>query len=102
MQHLWTWSGKYFGYRDGDDLRTYRGYHIGYFVDNDAFGLDGQYLGEVENDRLIVNPSKRNIRRSPVARFVNNVALVKMVDYVGNVMLAGYEDFPSPEAFENE
>jgi hypothetical protein len=101
MQQLWTWGGKYFGYREGDALRTYRGHHIGYFVGDDAFGLDGHYSGEVKNDRLIVNTSKKNLRRGSVVRIVNNVALVKMVDYVGNVMLAGYEDFPSPEAFES-
>lgn len=102
MQHLWTWGGKYFGYREGDALRTHRGHHIGHFVDDDAFGLDGRYLGEVRNDRLIVNPSKRNLRGGSVARFAKNVALVKMVDYVGYVMLAGCEDFPPPDASENQ
>lgn len=102
MKHLWTWSGKYFGYLDGDTLRTYRGHHIGYFIGEDAFNLNGSYLGELKEDRLIVNLSKRNLRSGSIARFVKNVALVKMVDYVGNVMLAGYEDFPSPESFENE
>lgn len=102
MQHLWTWGGKYFGYRESNALRTYRGNHIGYFVGDEAFALDGRYLGEARNDRLIVNPSKRGLLAGSVARFARNAALVKMVDYVGNVMLAGYEDFPPPEAFDRE
>ena len=100
MEHLWTWGGKYFGYRDSNALRTYRGCHVGHFVGDEVFGLDGRYLGEVQGDRLIVNRSRTNARAGSIGRFVNNVALVKMVDYVGNVMLAGYEEFPPPEAFE--
>jgi len=29
--HLWTWGGSDFGYRDGDELWTYDGRHVGRF-----------------------------------------------------------------------
>jgi hypothetical protein len=100
MDNLWTWSGKFFGYRQGDALRTYRGHHIGYFVGDDAFSLDGRYLGEAKDNRLITNRSKKNLRAGSVAQYAKNTAIVKFVDYVGFVMYAGYEDFPPPEHFE--
>lgn len=46
MDWLWTWGGKCFGYRSGDDLRTYDGCHVGRFHGDDVFGPDGRYLGE--------------------------------------------------------
>ncbi len=35
MKCLWTWSGKSFGYREGDELWTHDGNHAGRF-DGDA------------------------------------------------------------------
>lgn len=37
MKQLWTWSGTYFGYRDGDNLWTYDGEHIGRFYGDEVF-----------------------------------------------------------------
>jgi hypothetical protein len=31
MRWLWTWGGICFGYRDGEDLWTYDGHHVGKF-----------------------------------------------------------------------
>jgi hypothetical protein len=31
MDWLWTWGGTCFGYRDGDDLWTHGGKHVGRF-----------------------------------------------------------------------
>jgi len=31
MQWLWTWGGASFGYKDGDDLWTHDGRHVGRF-----------------------------------------------------------------------
>jgi hypothetical protein len=54
--HLWTWSGKYFGYRDGDELWTHDGRLAGRFYHDEVYGAAGRYLGEVRDvDRLITN-----------------------------------------------
>ena len=45
MDWLWTWGGRCFGYRDGDDLWTYDGRHVGRFHDDEVYAPDGQYLG---------------------------------------------------------
>jgi hypothetical protein len=37
---LWTWSGKCFGYRDGDDLWTHDGLHVSPFRDEQAFSIE--------------------------------------------------------------
>jgi hypothetical protein len=59
MTWLWTWGGKCFGYRDGDDLWTYDGQHVGRFHGDEIYGRDGRYLGEVMNEsRLITNKAK--------------------------------------------
>jgi len=91
---LWTWGGRYFGYREGDDLWHHEGNHVGQFEGDEIFSADGRYLGEVRSgNRLIVNCSKKGrIGRSFSSR-LSRVAVVPYVDYVGNIMVAGYEDF---------
>lgn len=49
MQWLWTWGGKSFGYRDGDNLWTQDGRHVGRFHGDEVYGADGSYLGEIRN-----------------------------------------------------
>lgn len=39
MQWLWTWGGESFGYRDGDNLWTHTGQHVGRFHGDEVFGL---------------------------------------------------------------
>ncbi len=94
MNWLWTWNGKSFGYRDGDLLWTRGGNNVGRFYDDEVFGADGRYLGETRSGRLIRNKAKRSQRQSPFAPRGSRVAYVDRMDYVGNVMLAEYEDFP--------
>lgn len=100
MKSLWTWSGKYFGYLEGDSLWTYNGKHVGQLQGKEIYGQDGRYLGEIENDeRLITCNNKQSWRGYSFSPYAHRVAMVKYVDYVGYVMYAGYEDFPPPEAF---
>jgi hypothetical protein len=95
---LWTWGGKYFGCRDDNDLWTQDGRHVGRFRDNEVYGPDGRYIGEVMNgDRLITSKGKSSQRQGSFAPFASRVGHVGYVNYVGNVMLVGYEDFPSPD-----
>ncbi|NSW84553.1 MAG: hypothetical protein HPY90_15220 [Syntrophothermus sp.] len=64
-QWLWTWGGRCFGYRDGDDLWTYDGKHVGRFIGDEVYAPDGSYLGEIKDGRLITNLSKKHYRNSP-------------------------------------
>ena len=100
MDWMWTWGGKCFGYRDGNDLWTYDGRHVGRFQGDDVYGPDGTYLGEIRNgNRLIRNRAKANRRASSFSPYNRRVGHVKHVNYVGNVMYVGYEDFPASEEF---
>lgn len=98
MDWLWTWGGKSFGYRDGDDLWTHDGRHVGRFIGSEVYAPDGRYLGEIMNDdRLITDPSKKSWRQGVFSPWGSRVGYVPYVDYVGNAMYAGYEDFPAPD-----
>ena len=99
MDWYWTWGGECFGFRKGDSLFAHDGLEVGRFDGNEVYGADGAYLGEVKaTRRLITNISKKSKRKGGFApRQVGGY--VKYVNYVGNVMYAGYEDFPSPNAF---
>ena len=101
MKWLWTWDGRFFGYRDGEDIWTYKGKHIGKLDGTDVYDPQGKYLGElVSGERLVTCISKKNdrgysfkpdptIRRAP-----------QNVDYAPYSMYAGYEDFPKLEDFD--
>lgn len=100
MTHVWTWGGKYFGFREGDDLWTHTGIHVGRFNAEDVCDKTGSYLGEVMNgNRLIVNLSKKSMRYSSFSPWARRAGLVKFTDYVGYAMYVGHEDFPPPERF---
>lgn len=94
MTWLWTWSGKSFGYRNGDNLFTSGGEHIGYFVDDEVYACsDGRYLGELRNVKyLITNQSKKHFHHTPRAQVVGG-SYAGYADYAGYAMYAGYEDF---------
>jgi hypothetical protein len=96
MTALWKWGGEYFGYRDGDNLWTHDGRHVGRFRGDLIFGPNGRYLGELRNsNRLITNRSRSSRRGSSFTPYASRVGRVPYVNYVGYVMLAGYDDFPS-------
>lgn len=98
MKWVWTWQGTSFGYLDGDNLWTYDGKHVGKLREGEIFGPDGRYLGELRSgNRLITNRSKSGHRSGGFAPAGQRIAYVRQVDYVGYVMLVGYEDFPKPK-----
>src|SRR5260370_6176490 len=95
MTWLWTWGGRSFGYRDGDELWTHDGRHVGRFHGDEVYSPNGEYLGEVMNkDGLITHSSKRMWRRSSFSPQGSRVGYIPYVDYVGYIMYAGYEEFP--------
>jgi hypothetical protein len=95
--YLWTWSGEFFGYREADELWTHDGRHVGRFSEDDVYGTDGSYLGEMRGRRLIRKTAKEHKRRGGFTPKSSRVSSVPYANYVGNVMILGYEDFPSPE-----
>src|SRR5262245_62569197 len=98
MAWLYTWGGTCFGWRDGDDLWTHDGRHVGRFHRDEVYGPDGRYLGELQGGRLIRKKGRLD-RRSGFTRRGPVIGRVRNVNLVGSVMLSGYENFPDPEEF---
>jgi hypothetical protein len=98
MTPLWTWGGKHFGRRRGDELYTRDGRHVGRFHQDEVYGSDGRYLGEIHSEnRLITKPSKKDKMRAPFVPHCQSILATSYCDQVGYVMLSGYADFPAPE-----
>lgn len=99
MIWMWTWSGKCFGYLDGEDLYTYSGKHVGKLQGSDIYNPQGRYLGEVMNDTwLITSNSKKGWVGSAFSPYGNRGAYAPYANYAGYAMYAGYEDFPDPRS----
>ena len=94
---LYTWGGKYFGKRNGDNLWTHDGCYVGRFSGDEVFDSSGQYLGELKNGKLITNTSKKSKSVPSFSPYADRVGHVPSVDHVGSIMLVGYEDFPRPD-----
>jgi hypothetical protein len=98
MEWLWTWGGKTFGFRDGDELWAKDGRHVGRFHGDEVYAPDGLYLGEVLQGRLITKRRKKGHRKGSFTPMTSRAGRTGKVDRVGSVMLAGYEDFPTAPA----
>src|SRR5262245_9865152 len=92
--HLWTWSGSYFGTREGDDLWTYKGKHAGRFKGNDVFAADGRYLGEMDGTRLLAKTANKGLRGDPFTAPPTRGTLRALAGHSSNTMYPGFEDFP--------
>ena len=97
MQWLWNWGGDCFGYRDGDELRTHDGRHVGRFSGDSIHGPDGRYLGEVKSGRLITKRSHGSRLRAGFTPYAKHAPYARYARYAGYAMYAGYEDFPKAE-----
>jgi hypothetical protein len=98
MQRLWTWEGKYFGYRRRNELFTATGQHVGCFRGDEIFDAAGIYLGEIHDDRLIRNRAKRG-RMGPRAAFVKGPTVSALADIEARQPSGQFEGFPPPESF---
>lgn len=91
--NYWAWGGKYIGHRSGDYLYSKHGKPIGKFYGDELYDFSGRYIGEVCNqDRLIVDRGSKYKRKSSICRPCGSVGS-SCCDYVGYIMIAGYEDF---------
>ena len=99
-QLLWTWGGRFFGYRLGDALCTYRGLHVGRFAGAEAFGSDGRYLGEIRStSRLISDRTKAQTRRPSFVPDMPRPRTEMRADAPEYTMYGEIDDFPSPDRF---
>lgn len=95
QQYLWTWGGKFFGYRDGDELRTHDGRHVGQFFGDEVYNSKGEYVGEIMSDnRLITNQQKSHYRKHHHYTQPNRGAMGVYGNYGGFGMYGGHQDFP--------
>jgi hypothetical protein len=95
----WTWGGKDFGDRDGDELWTYDGRHVGRFHGTKVYAPDGRYLGELQHgDRLITQTSKRPRPRNAFTPLPDQPTRATFIGFGGFPMPVGCEDFPGPDA----
>lgn len=98
MTWLWTWGGTCFGYRSDDKLFTKQGRQVGRFHGDEVYGANGRYLGELRDGRLIRRKGGKAIIHGSFTPTLGG-SYTGQANYVGYVMLAGYEDFPGPESF---
>ena len=99
-QLLWTLSGRFFGYRAGDDLYTRAGKHIGRFRGNEVFARGGEYLGEIRHDdRLASDASKSGNRWLDFASLPQRAPIAPAADAPPYRPEGRFADFPAPELF---
>ena len=96
MSLLWTWGGRCFGYREGENLWTSDGRHVGKFWGEEIYGCDGQYLGQLWLDnRLIASQGKNTWRRSPFPPLNHRRrSPLNCSDRIPYAFRHGYEEFP--------
>jgi CheY-like chemotaxis protein len=95
---LWTWSGEYFGFREGSELWTHDGRHVGRFRRGvEIFRPDGLYMGVVMEGRLVVDWHRTALRASSFTPSENRIGHRRFSDRSPFDMQIGFKDFPSPE-----
>lgn len=98
---LWTWSGRCFGYRRGNALYRSDGIQVGRFVEQEVYGVDGAYLGEVraadDGERLITSTYKGARTAAPFVPGTDR-ALRPPADRRAYPVYCGHQDFPDPHS----
>jgi hypothetical protein len=91
MDWMWTWGGECFGYRNGHSLFTYFRQEVGRFHNDEIYGSDGRYLGEIKSrNRFITRRSKSSWVKSSFAPRTGG-SYARYANYAGYAMYAGYE-----------
>lgn len=94
---LWTWSGEYFGFREGDELWTHDGRHVGRFRRGaEIFRPDGLYMGVVMEGRLIVDWHRTARRASSFTPSADRSGHRRFAERTPFDMQIGFKDFLSP------
>ena len=66
MERMFTWGGRSFGHKDGENLWTYSGKHVGKFHDDEVYGPDGRYLGELKNGKANIQDEQKVPAQEPI------------------------------------
>lgn len=91
--NYWAWGGKYIGRRSGDYLYSPNGNPLGVFYGDELYDFSGKYLGEIKSEnRIIVNQAHKHRQKPSHCKPCSRCGC-SYCDYVGYVMMAGYEDF---------
>jgi 4-fold beta flower protein len=102
LEWLWTWGGACFGYREGDDLYTYDGRHVGHFVEKVVYGRNGLYLGEIRGrNRLVRKRANASWKQPSFNPRPRRPGQPRYVAYSGYPLDVGDDDFPPPESFHD-
>jgi hypothetical protein len=97
MQSLWTWSGLFFGYRDGGDLWTHDGRHVGRFHGDEIYDPNGTYLGELRRRRrLITDLAKLAQQQRPFFPSVRRCGESRRAPLAALLFPPNHLDFSSP------
>ena len=96
VDDLWTWSGEYFGFRDGAELWTFEGKHVGRFRrELEISRPDDLYMGDVVDGRLIFDWHKTARRGSSFTADGDRSVNRTFGDREPLDMQIGFKDFPS-------
>ena len=96
MLPLWSWSGKYIGYKKRNQFFTNHGHHFGQFVGNEVYSPDGNYLGELKFGRLVTVAEHKIKKVSSVPKANNKGASISgFGDLASREFVEGCKDFPN-------
>ena len=95
MDAIRTWGGKFFGWTDMDGLFARDGRHVGQIYRGIVYAENGQYLGELRENRLITNILRKDTHRW-YGFFANPERATGELTSDGEPLAfpEGYEDFP--------
>ena len=100
MNWTWTWTGRFFGYWDGDDLWTHHGKHVGRRQGVEIYGPNGRYIGEtLGSRRLAVNKAKAAHLGTAFVPQAPRQKQQVQADLDSFPLYKGFEDFRLPEHF---
>ncbi len=94
---LWTWAGEYFGFRDGQNLWTLKGRHVGRFRRDEVFRSNGLYVGDLVQGRLVVDWHKTARRASSFTPSEDRGGCKRYSDREPFDMMIGFKDFPDSD-----
>jgi hypothetical protein len=93
MEDLWSWTGKYIGYKEGENVWSADGKYLGKLLDEELFAPDGHYLGEICEGRLLVDRDKNYTNVAPFERHSDRSSPGVRSERANYSLPYGYEDF---------
>jgi hypothetical protein len=91
---VWTWSGRFVGYWDKDDLWASNGKHIGRRRGLEIYAPNGRYIGELmHNGRLAVNKAKVGLSGSSFIPYGARAKQVNEPNQDSLPLYTGFDDF---------